>query len=204
MKKLNSVLHLGSLTIPRKVEKARSIVIAMTGNANFPSPTPALDVINQQANDLEAAQLAAVDGSKQETADMHAKSRQLDLTLKSLAAYVEGIANANPKEAEVIILSAGMDVKQLRTRVREDFEVKSSDAPGEIRVGKRAESRAAYIIQMTATPEQETSWETVHAGTRGRFTKKGLRSATRYHFRVAVLDKQGQRPWSEVKSAVAI
>jgi hypothetical protein len=203
MKKINAVLHLGSLTIPRKIEKARNIANVMKGNENFPNPTIALDVVIQQASDLEAAQLAAVEGSKEETADMHAKAHELDLSLKALAAYVENIANANPKEAEVIVLSAGMDVKQPKSQLREDFEVKPSDEPGVIRVSKRHESRAAYIFQMTTTPEQETSWETVHASTRSRFTQKGLRSATRYYFRVAVLDKQGQRPWSEVKSAVA-
>jgi hypothetical protein len=204
MKKNTSVLRLGALPVPRKIEKARSIADAMKENVHFPSPVPPLDVITQLTNEVEAAQLAAIDAGKEETANVRVKVHDLELALKALAAYVEAVANADPANADVIILSAGMDVRKPAARMQEDFAVRSTGKQGEILLHKRFENRAAFIFQMTTTPEQEASWETVHTGTQGRFTVKGLPSATRYYFRVAVVNKNGQRPWSAVKSAVAI
>jgi hypothetical protein len=201
--KTNVALKLARLSVPRKIEKAKAIVAAMTGNANFPTPSPTLETITQLANGLEMALIATNGGAEEETAAMYARERELDLGLKSLAAYVEGIANVNPEQAEVIILSAAMEVKKRVVRTTSDFDVKSTGNPGEVKIGCRAEDRAAYVFQMTTDPSNEANWSTIHSDVRSKLVRKGLTSGTRYHFRVAVIRSGGQQPWSQTKSVIA-
>ena len=202
--KTNIALKFGRLSIPRKIEKAKAIVAAMTGNDNFATPAPSLDTITSLTKALEEALIAKNTGGVEDTAVMYLREKDLELALKSLAAYVEGIANANSNEAEPIILSAAMEVKQKAVRVKPDFEVKGTDTSGELKVSCRSSERAAYIFQMSTDPTNELSWVIVQSSTRSKFIQKGLTAGTRYHFRVAVVDKSGQRPWSEAKSAIAV
>jgi hypothetical protein len=204
MKITNVVLGFAPLSVSLKVEKARGIVNGMTNNTHFPTPVPPLDTVTTLINELEAAQLAAASGGPEDTAHRDVKEHELELALKALAAYVENIANVNPTAAEEIILSAGLTVKNRAARVAEDFEVKATGKPGEITVSKRHPRFTFVIVQMTATPEDESTWATIYSSSRGRFTKSGLNSGTRYYFRAAVHDRDGQGPWSEVKSAIAL
>jgi hypothetical protein len=204
MKMTNVVLRLALLSVALKIEKARSIVAGMTGNAHFSSPVPALDTVNTLTNELEAAQVAALSGGPEDTAHRNVKERELELALKTLAAYVETVANGHPALAEEIVLSAGMTVKKHTAPVVDDFEVKSTGKPGQIRVRKRHEPFTFVIVQMTATPGDESTWKTIRSSSRGRFTMSGLTSGTRYYFRAAVYARDGQRPWTEVKSALAL
>lgn len=215
MKKQVVVLKLARLSIPRKIEKARFIVISMTGNANFTTPSPTLVTITTNVNALETASIAAAGGGADDTANMHAKELLLDLSLKSLAAYVEGIANVNPLSAEAIILSAGMEVKSSGVRTAHEFAVEPTGDPGEVSMSTKFVQRATFIWQMSTTaPNAGTGsapggqgalaaaqagavWETIGQGTRSKFLKTGLVSGTRYYFRVAVVDKNGQGPWSK-------
>src|ERR1035438_6197313 len=134
MKKTVVVLGLAGLTIPKKIERSRFIVTSMTGNETFTNPSPALATITANTNNLETAHLAAEGGGANDTANMHAMELVLDLSLKSLAAYVEGIANVNPMSAEAIILSAGMGVKSTGGRTAKDFAVTQTGNPGEVKL----------------------------------------------------------------------
>ena len=46
-------LALQQLTVPQKVQFLRQVVTAMTGNANFATPSPTLVTITAKADDLE-------------------------------------------------------------------------------------------------------------------------------------------------------
>jgi hypothetical protein len=204
MKKTVVVLKQSRLSIPEKVEKGRFIITSMTGNANFPVPIPDLTIIAGQINDLETASIAAAGGDVDETANMHAKEHLLDLSLKSLSAYVESIANANPVNAEAITLSAGMEVKSGGTRASVDFEVEPTGNPGEVRLSTKSSPRATFIFQMTTDPVNENSWIPIGQSTRAKMVKGGLLSGVRYYFRVAMIDKNGQNPWSDVKNTIVL
>jgi hypothetical protein len=199
------VLGLTNLSVPRKIEKANAIVQSMKDNANFPTPVPSLDTITGLITDLEGAQLAAFDAGTEETANMYAKADALERGLKTLAAYVESVANTKTaSEAGAVVLSSGMTIKQRGTRTKPTFEVKATGKPGELNIRHKAVARAMYEFYSTTTPENESSWTLIEKGTRSRFVQSGLTSGTRYHFRVAVTTKDGQQPLSEVKSAIAM
>ncbi len=196
-------MKLARLSIPKKIEKARFIVTSMTGNANFPTPSPTLASITTNVNNLEAAHIAAQGGGSDDTAAMHAKELVLDLSLKSLAAYVEGIANANPLTAEATILGAGMDTKAPSVRAAREFHAAPTGKPGEVKLSTKFVKRATYIFQQSTAPDTESSWVTIGQSTRATLTKNSLVSGTRYYFRVAVVDKDGQGPWSNVVNMIA-
>ncbi|MBI4947059.1 MAG: fibronectin type III domain-containing protein [Bacteroidetes bacterium] len=192
------------MPIPGKIEKARFIVTSMTGNINFTTPVPALAIITTNANNLESAYIAAQGGGVDDTANMHAKEQILDLSLKSLAAYVEGIANANPANAEAIILGAGMEVKTQAIHTARDFHVETTENPGEVKLITKFVGRATFIWQMATDPNNESSWQTIGQATQAKLVKTGLTSGTRYYFRVAVIDKDGQHPWSHVLNTIVL
>ena len=198
------VLGLARLSVPEKIEKARFIVMSMGGNSNFPSPSPPINTIATNANALEAASIAAMGGGVDDTANMRSKEVILDLSLKSLAGYVEGIANATPLSAEAIILSAGMDIKGRGVRTKQNFEVSVTKNPGEVKLIHKGVTRCTYEFQMSTDITSEDNWETIHNSTRGSCLKSGLISGTRYYFRAAVVDKNGQSPWSQVISSIAL
>ncbi len=203
MKKLVR-LGLSRMPIPKKITAVRTMVTSMTGNPSFPTPNPPLATITTNVNALEVASIAAAGGGPDDTANMHAKEALLDLSVKLLGAYVEGIANATPITAEAIILSAGMEVKGQNSPSAIDFDVQSTGNPGELKVIRKAVSRGTYEFHMCTDPTNEANWQKIYRGTRGRIVKTGLTSATRYYFRAMAIDKNGESPWSDVKSGVVL
>src|SRR3979490_2850627 len=101
-------LNLSSLTIPQKLAKAELIAAALTGNASFPTPTPALATFalakNELADAYSEAQTARLT-AREKTTIQNKKEDALDGLFNQLAAYVESVAGSN----EELILSAGMD-----------------------------------------------------------------------------------------------
>lgn len=133
---------------------------------------------------------------------MHLKEAVLDLSLKSLGAYVEGVANVNPLNADAIILSAGMEVKGKGGNMIYDFDVRSTGTPGEVRLQRKSIGRGTYEFQMCTDPSAEANWQVIYEGTRGCIIKSGLTIGTKYYFRTAAIDKNGPTSWSEVKSII--
>jgi hypothetical protein len=203
MKKTVAVLGLAGLPVPQKIEHARFIVTSMTGNPSFPTPTPALTVITTNINALETAHLVAKGGGKDETAAMKAKEQTLELSLKMLCAYVEGIANANLATAEAVVLSSGFGTKRQPAARANGFRLTHGKNSGEIAIKTDSEARAVFTFEMTLTPEDENSWEEVHSSTRAQFLATGLESGQRYYFRFAKTNKEGTGPWSNVLNLIA-
>ena|SRR6218665_1560871 len=203
MKKSIAVLGTTKLSIPQKIEHARFIVTSMTGNANFPTPVPALTVITTNVNSLEAASLLAKSGGKDETAAMRAKAVTLELSLKAMCSYVETTANNNFLTAEAVILSAGFNVRRPSPARQNGFRIALGKNPGEIIVRTDAERHSFYMFEMTLTPEVEESWREVYAGSKCSFLVTGLESGNQYFFRVSKMNKNGRSGWSNVRSAYA-
>jgi hypothetical protein len=197
-------LGFAGLTIPRKIEKGRFIVTSMTANANFTTPSPALASITTGINALETAHITAQGGGADDTAAMYAKELALDLLMKSLGGYVEGIANASPINAEAIILSAGMNVKAKGVKSNPDFDVTTTGNPGEVQLMHKSVSRGSIEFQMSTDTSSDANWQVIYSGTRGRVVKAGLNSGTRYYFRSAVIDKNGHNPWSVVLNTIVL
>lgn len=208
MKKTIVVLKFSRLSIAQKVANARFIVASMTGNEYFiapnPLPIPPLSVITTDVDELEAAEVAAAGGSKDDTALMHAKREVLEKDLGNLAAYVQMIANDDPPLAETIVTSAGMKIRSSAFRRAKAFAVANTGTAGQLKLSTSAVKVASYIWQMCTDPVDESNWHTIKISRQCKFVKEDLMSGTRYFFRVAVVYRTGQGGWSNVLNSLVL
>ena len=203
-------LNLARLITPAKIEKAKQIVTAITGNVNFTTPIPSLATVTAAISALETAFNNAQDGGKSKTAVMHEKEKVLDDVLTRLGHYVEDTSLG----VESIILSSGMDVKNSNTPVGVlpapvNLEAITGSASGEIHLRWKSEINAAsYIIQMAIFPANVIGppvvWTQISVVTKAKFIAKSLSAGTRYGFRVAVVGSAGISAWSDIATATAI
>lgn len=202
-------LNLNRLSLAEKIAKARQIIAALTGNASFSTPTPALSLVTSVIDDLEAAAAAAQTArqvAKTKTADQKAKEAIANRILTQLAAYVESVAGDN----HTLIHSAGMDTRAKgvaqsdRPSLPADLAATAGDHDGEIDLSWDTVSGAkSYVIEMSADPPTATSWTHASVSTKSKTTIKGLTSGTRYWFRVAAVGSSGQSGWSDPATKIA-
>lgn len=212
MKKVKVKLGLKSYSASEKVELARSIVTAMTGNVNFTAPNPALNVVASAATDLDNALQAAQDNGKTQKALARAAETTLDNLLTQLALYVE--ITANNDDAKV--LSAGISVKHSSTTPQlpaAPLGVTASNTTneGEITISwKRVKNAHAYVIELSddvaaTTTSANTpvisaaaaarvfiSWSFADVVTKSRCIISNLASGTKYAFRVYAVGSAGK------------
>ena len=72
--------------LPLKID---AIIKAMTGNPNYPAPTPPLPVVQAGLDDFTASLVNAKDGGKTLTAIKNARRKALVLLVRTLASYVQ-------------------------------------------------------------------------------------------------------------------
>lgn len=202
-------LNLAGLSIAEKLAKARQIVTALTGNTNFPTPSPALANITTAANELETAGAetqAARQAAKEKTSIQNQKEDALDQLLTQLAAYVESVAGSN----EQLILSAGMDMRASAVvstappAQPQGLTATAGDRDGEIDLSWDTVANAkSYIIEQSLDPVTPASWAHASVSTRSSQTMSGLTSGTRYWFRVAAVNINGESGWSDPAMKIA-
>jgi hypothetical protein len=197
-KKQIVALGISKLPVPQLIANTRHYVTEMTGNSNFPNPNPTLASVTAQVNLVETDYDISLTRVKGSVSKMKAEVRSLMILLKALAAYVEGIANANSDHAADIIASAGMPLKKPAVHPPKTFSVKQGTLSGTVVLNTKGVRSSAYIYQMTTDPTNAASWATIYIGTRVKFIKDGLTHATHYSFRVAVSTKGVQGDWSNV------
>jgi hypothetical protein len=195
-----AVLNLHNRSVLQTISDARHYVAQMTGNVLFPNPTPALVDLSNKINALEAAYNVALTRVKGSTLTMHTELDALRVMMKTLAAYVEGIANSNQATAANTIAAAGMIAKKRSAHVSKGFRVLMGSLSGTVKLSTTAAKRGAYIYQMCTDPANPANWVTIYTGTVLKFVKTGLTVGTRYYFRVAVCTKGVQADWSVTES----
>ena len=195
---------MGRRTVPEKFEFARSIIIAMTGNAYFPNPSPALSTIASNADNLQAAHVAAQTRAKGTVAIMDAMEQVLHVSLWQLAHYVEAIANATPENAEAIIQSAGMEVKKTYIQKPCELHVASTNK-GEVTLTCPYTRGGSYRWEVsTGDPTIEMNWELLEVVRQTKLVYNGLISGNFYHFRFWTIGTKGIVPVSQVVSTTVL
>ena len=204
----NVKLSLATLTIPQKIELAQAITTDMTGNAAFPTPTPALATVTTAANALaeksvaaRTARLAAVTA----TSEQEDASVVLDTLLGQLASYVNMVARGNAD----VIRSAGMDVRAEPTRPTALGApvIKKATVPAERGAVDLTwmplDSAKVYVIEHTPDMSGQAGWTNGADFTRPRGVVSGLTPGLRYLFRVAGVNSVGKGPWSQTVEQLA-
>lgn len=174
--------------------KAQAIVIAMTDNANFPTPNPTLagisGVITNYSNALSKAQTR----DKAEIANKNTQRELLEGMLTLLAGYVTYTAGTN----EAALVSSGFDlVKQPSNLppmgVPENFTIVNGVNEGEIISSvDRVAGAKSYIHEYTADPITPTSEWIQEFTTIRKRTFANLVPGQKYWFRVAAIGPRNQ------------
>ena len=202
-------LNLSALSIPEKLGKAQQIVAALTGNVSFPTPSPSLANITTATSDLSTAYSdaqATRQSAKEKTVAQNQKEDALDRLLTQLAAYVESVAGNN----EQLILSAGMDMRTVGTPATDPpvqpqaVTPTAGDHDGEIDLSWDMVTGAkSYVVDKSADPVTAASWFHAGVSTKSSYTVNGLTSGTRYWFRIAAVNNNGQSGWSDPATKIA-
>jgi len=169
--------------------ESENVLTKLTGNTNFATPTPELTVLEA---DLAAYRIALVEAALGDRHKVEVKNQQraqLERTLRSLALYVEQVADND----KAVILSAGFSVRKPLQRGSEtpevsDFRVKY-DAPGSgiahVSI-KYQQSVRLYRFEHRRVGTEE--WKTTSSSA-SRATVEGLESFQQYEFRAAYVVK---------------
>lgn len=201
-------LNLNQLSITGKLDLAKRIVQAMTGNPNFIKPNPTLAQITAAADSLETARgelLALRAEAKNKTIIQNQLEDALAKLLTQLASYVENISANDP----AIITSAAMDVKASATPVGipdipSSFTLTTGDSEGELDASWNSVHGAqSYIIELSLQAPPAAVWTNAKTTTKSKETLSGLISGTRYWCRVAAVGASGQSGWSDISARIA-
>ena len=201
-------LNLRNLTVPEKLAKGRQIITAMTNNATFANPVPALADVTARLDALEKA-YGSVQSAKSEVSTRVVSQDNaevdVDQILTQLAGYVEAVAGRD----DTLITSVGMETKASRSTPTSPGEPQSVGALAGTHEGvillswKPVPNAKSYTIESSTDPATATSWTHVAIATSAAKAINNLKSGTRYWFRVAAVGAVGQSGWSEHATKVA-
>jgi hypothetical protein len=179
----------------------QGIVTAMTGNANFTTPMPALSVITTAITDLQSKIANITDLQNQlrlAHTDKDSSRDDLEQQVTYLANYVEIAAAGSESKIE----SAGMPVRSTGAPVGlpgipQNLNVSTSDFPGAIDlVWDPVPGAATYEIQCKVH-DTPAPFENAKSSTSSRTTVEGLTPGTLYAFQVRALGAAGPGPYSD-------
>ena len=191
---------LGALKLPRKISDliniAQVIVIAMTGNPNFPNPQPTVAAMTTALNELVMTEAGAKRRATGAVALRNAKQRALVTLLEEWRTYVQSTADANPENAPHIIQSSGVMLRQTPQRKFLGFHAKLGTAPGSVKlVAPAAARRASYDWQYSI--DGGKTWVDLLHTLQAKRTVTGLPAMTTVQFRYYATLKTGQTAWSQ-------
>jgi hypothetical protein len=198
LNKIRVALYMTRMSVSEKLNKAKMVLNAISTNANvFASPGAAVSDLVTATSELETAWNNAQDGGKSLTAIMHDREEVFDAAMNSLATYVEVVANGDPE----IIHLAGLDVRPAPGRPASvSFEAKHNGS-GSIRLKVKAVNEASYHWGYSV---DNATWVDAGGTKQSRTVINGLTAGTRYWFRYAIVNKDGQQPWSEPLSIIVV
>lgn len=186
-------------------DKAKFIILMMTGNAFFTTPAPALADVLAKVNELLVAITKAEQGTKADKQERDDLGTELVILLNQLGYYVMNIAAGK----EQVLLSSGFDLENDRTPIGPlgqvlNVNAKMTGVEGAIDLKwKKLRGAKFYTVQVTTTPEVAASWTQLAIVPRSRVLLTEMPSLQVRYFRVAGTGTAGQGPWSEVADGVA-
>jgi hypothetical protein len=189
------------LTPAQLIERARALFIALTGNADFPTPTPTLAVLDAAADALEAAEAAVINnGGRQDYLARNERDTDLRSLITLLGSYVQVTSGGDPEK----ILSAGFQTRKVAAPLGllpapGNLRAVASSLPGVIDLRwDRVRGRLIYQVEIcegdTLLPE---NWKPLILLGRNAHTAVGLTSHKDYSFRVRAIGAAGPSPLSD-------
>lgn len=196
MKKVK--LNFSKISIPLKIQKSRTIVTKLTGNATFTTPTPSLTSITAAINKLETSYETALDGGRTKKAAMRVDEASLDGLLIQLAAYVQDASGGD----ELKILSSGLETRLTASSVAvleapDGIQIIPGLNNGELKLKWNPVKNAkSYLLQIKEVAETESDWTILDVSTRASFKALNLKSLSIVWIRIAAVGSRGKSEWS--------
>ena len=198
---------LAVLALPRKVpdliNAGTVIVKGMTGNPNFPTPTPTVGAVQTALSDLVTAQTGATLRTKGAAALRNEKKQTLVTLLEEWKTFVQSTADASPENGPSIIESSGIGLRKSPVRKQVGFHAKLGTVSGSVKlVAPAAARRGAYEWQSSI--DGGKTWVNLPTTLQSRTTVSGLAPQTTVQFRFRAVVKTGEADWSQPFSTVVL
>lgn len=189
------------------VDKARTNVTMLTGNATYPSPIPTLAVVTAAADRLDTAvQAYEFSHSRLDKQERDIAYTALKGLRQDLGGYVQTVSNGDPEQ----ITSAGFEMLAVPKPVGQlaapqDVQAMVRAYPGSLELRYRGvRGRLAYQVYLCeGDPLVEKNWQLHTITGKNRLLFDGLESGKSYFFRVEALGAAGVSPVSDIASAKA-
>jgi hypothetical protein len=209
MKKVWYAVKLGhtQVTFVALVDKSRTNITKLTGNAAFPTPSPKLIDLAAAAERLDkAVQAYDFSRSRQDKQERDAAFQ----ALKAMRADLGGYVQTTSAGVQELITSAGFETEKGRQPIGQlpappDVRALVRPYPGslEVRFGG-VKGRLSYqLFICSGDPKVEANWELNTITGKTRVVVDGLESNATYFFRVVALGAAGLSPVSDVATAKA-
>jgi hypothetical protein len=174
-----------------------AIIAKMTGNVNFPTPTPTLAAISAALAAFVTAE-AAMGVSKGVKGDRTTKRTELVALLKHLRDYVQQICESNMANAAAIAESAGMRLKDLTIPVKEAFTVTQGLLSGSVDCEVRAPGIPTTYYWSFSVDQK--IWSNAPDSMTAKVTITGLTPGQLYYFRYRTMTRKGTSDFSQYVS----
>ena len=181
------------------ISKAGFIIEHLTDNPHYPTPIPLFTDLSNSTAQFTTAYLKAKDGSKEDTAVKNSLRVDFEFLLRKIAQYIETDCGGD----EATILSAGFDTRKIPEPIGPldsptGLMVKYGANSGEVSVECDViKNTLMYEFQYTESPVTvNTVWTNVSC-TKRKVNVNGLSRGVEYIFRVAGMNTDPSRNWSE-------
>jgi hypothetical protein len=182
--------------VPALIAFARAVVTAITGNASFPNPVPALATVSKSIDDLAAAETQAQARTHGAVATRNQARLALLAELELLKGYVQQIADADREASSGIIQSAALTVRKVPGPGKRAFAVKQGIVSGTVKLSTpSAAHRASYDWQQSA--DGGKTWLDLPTTLQVKTSVIGLQPGATYSFRFRAVTKTGVGDWSQ-------
>jgi len=186
-------------------DHAMAIAAAMTGNANFPEPLPALADLNNGIKLFSDALALSKTRDKVKVAIKNNLRDNLELLLINLANYCSYIAKGD----RAILASSGFALSAESSTAKtlgapENFNVQTGSNAGEISIYINSVPNAkTYLFLYGASPIVNEAW--FHAvSSNPYYTITGLVPGTVYSFKIGATGSKGQVVYTGIISKMVV
>ncbi len=183
-------------------QQAQAIVVAMTGNANFTTPVPALTVVSDAISSYQEALTQAATGDHTAVEIKDQQRQNLEEVLAELGLYVEMQSGGDA----AVMMSSGFGISKTPSPVGplpkpEGFKV-TPKGKGEAKVElERIDGAKTYQFEYKQTTVAE--W-TLFMSTKTRILLTELESGKEYQFRVVPIGASDVREYSDIISSFVL
>jgi hypothetical protein len=183
-------------TVPLLIIHARHVVLAMTDNAWFPAPTPALADVSARIDALEAAEVAVRTRAIGAVPVRDLCRGEVEEDMLALGAYVRQIATQHREAANAIITSAGLSPKRYSRAPKPDLAASMGSSSDEVALCAKSRGRGtAYEWQYSLDGGQ--TWIAAGVTSIASTSIFGLALGTAYLFRFRTTRRRATSEWSQ-------